>query len=164
MKPLPPTGWRMVQESDQADPGMPSNTRRLSVPAVRREGPDADVTPYGGRGQSVSPTVNIVGQLLLLAVLLGGGRNSSSTGSGGSISRCWPRSRPCDTANRDARPARPDDGTANPKMFEPPAIGVAHFLIFWGFLILTLALLQVLADGLIHGLRLPIVSSRFTPP
>lgn len=109
----------------------------------------------------MSPTVNIFGQLLLLAVLLA---------SGGFFSyRVWRLYQPLRTAQPTTR--RGDTGTrvgrvatmvfGQSKMFDRPVIGVAHFLIFWGFLILTLALLQVLADGLIHGLRLPLISSRF---
>ena len=47
------------------------------------------------------------------------------------------------------------------KMFEKPAIGVAHFLIFWGFIILTLYLAQVLLDGILGRIfPLPIIGSR----
>lgn len=110
----------------------------------------------------MSPTVNSVGQLLLLAVLLAAG--------GVFLYRVWRLYQPLLTAQPTLR--RGDEGTrarrvltmvlGQSKMFERPAIGVAHFLIFWGFIILTLALLQVLADGLIHGVHLPIVSSRFS--
>src|SRR4051812_29435421 len=108
----------------------------------------------------MSPTVNIVGQLLLLAVLLAAG--------GFFFYRVWRLYQPLRAAQPTVR--RGDEGTrirrvatmvlGQGKMFERPAIGVAHFLIFWGFIILTLALLQVIVDGLIHGVRLPIVSSR----
>jgi hypothetical protein len=114
-----------------------------------------------GRGQSVPPTGNIAGQLLLLAVLLAAG--------GAFLYRVWRLYRPLLAAQPTVR--RGDEGTrvrrvltmvlGQSKLFERPVIGVAHFLIFWGFIILTLALLQVLADGLIHGVHLPIVSSRF---
>ena len=126
MKPLPPTGWRMVQESDQADPGMPSNTRRLSVPAVRREGPDADVTPYGGRGPHVTngqhrrPAARcswswrgafgtffwrVYGSTGLLRGRAAD-RRRATRGRASGASRRW-----C---------------SAQTKMFEQPAIGVAH--------------------------------------
>lgn len=108
----------------------------------------------------MSPTVNIFGQLLLLAVLLAAG--------GFFFYRVWRLYQPLLAAQPTVR--RGDTGTrvrrvatmvfGQSKMFERPVIGVAHFLIFWGFLILTLALLQVITDGLIHGVRLPIISSR----
>lgn len=108
----------------------------------------------------MSPTVNIFGQILLLLVLLGAGGLFSY--------RLWRLYQPLLAARPTVR--RGDEGTGirhavtmvlgQSKMFERPAIGAAHFLIFWGFLILTLALLQVLADGLIHGVHLPLVGSR----
>lgn len=108
----------------------------------------------------MSPTVNIVGQLLLVAILVGA--------FGVFFWRCnqlyrlaiagAPTTVPADQGTRLARFAKMV--LAQTKMFERPGIGLAHFLIFWGFIILTLALLQVVLDGLIHGLRLPIVSSR----
>jgi Fe-S oxidoreductase len=107
----------------------------------------------------MAPTVNIAGQLFLLAVLLAAG--------GVFLYQIWRLYRPLLAAQPTVR--RGDEGTrvrrvltmvlGQSKLFERPVIGVAHFLIFWGFIILTLALLQVLADGLIHGVRLPIVSS-----
>ena len=109
----------------------------------------------------MSPTVNLFGQLLLLLVLLGAG--------GFFGYRVWRLYQPMLAAQPVAR--RGDTATqlrrvgtmvlGQSKMFDRPAIGVAHFLIFWGFIILTLALVQVLADGLFRGLRLPIISSRF---
>lgn len=109
----------------------------------------------------MSPTVNIIGQLLLL-VVLGGAfgiffwrlnalyrlavAGAPTTGTRG------------DEKTRLVRFARMV--LAQTKMFEKPGIGIAHFLIFWGFIVLTLALVQVILDGLIPGLRLPLISSR----
>ncbi len=108
----------------------------------------------------MSPTVNLFGQLLLLTVLLAAG--------GVFAYRIWRLYQPLLAAQPTTR--RGDEGTrlrrvatmvlGQSKMFERPAIGIAHFLIFWGFIILTLALVQVLVDGLLHGVRLPLVSSR----
>ena len=108
----------------------------------------------------MSPTVNIFGQVLLLLVLLGAGALFSY--------RIWQLYQPLLAAQPTVR--RGDEGSSirrmltmvlgQAKMFERPAIGVAHFLIFWGFIILTVALVQVIVDGLIHGVRLPLVSSR----
>ncbi len=109
----------------------------------------------------MSPTVNIYGQVLLFLVLLAAGAFFAY--------RVWRLYLPLRAAQPVVR--RGEVGTqvarvgkmvfGQSKMFDRPAIGVAHFLIFWGFLILTLALVQVLADGLIHGLRLPLISSHF---
>ncbi|MFN8536408.1 MAG: hypothetical protein U0232_02885 [Thermomicrobiales bacterium] len=108
----------------------------------------------------MSPTVNIVGQLLLLLVL------------GGAFGTFfWRLNQLYRLAIAGATTTVPGDQAtrlrrfgkmvlAQTKMFERPGIGLAHFLIFWGFIVLTLALTQVILDGLIHGLRLPIVSSR----
>ena len=108
----------------------------------------------------MSPTVNIVGQLLLVVVLVGAFGTFfwrlnqlyrlAIAGAPTTVSG--------DQGTRIARFAKMV--LAQTKMFEKPGIGLAHFLIFWGFLILTLALVQVVLDGLIHGLRLPIISSR----
>ncbi len=108
----------------------------------------------------MSPTVNLFGQVLLLLVLLAAG--------GFCAYRVWRLYQPLLAAQPIVRRGAPGVQLrrvatmvlAQSKMFDRPAIGVAHFLIFWGFIVLTLALLQVLADGLIHGVRLPLVSSR----
>src|SRR5689334_25418964 len=103
----------------------------------------------------MSPTVNIVGQLLLLLVLVG---------AFGTF--FWRLNQLYRIAISGAPTTVPgDQGTrvrrfgkmvlAQTKMFERPGIGLAHFLIFWGFIVLTLALSQVILEGLIHGLRLP---------
>ena len=108
----------------------------------------------------MSPTVNIVGQLVLVAILAGAFgvffwrlNQLYRLAIAGA-----PTTVPADQGTRLVRFAKMV--LAQTKMFEKPGIGLAHFLIFWGFLILTLALVQVILDGLIHGLRLPIVSSR----
>ena len=108
----------------------------------------------------MSPTVNVFGQVLLFLVLLVAG--------GFFGYRVWRLYQPLLAARPVVR--RGATGTqlrrvatmvlGQSKLFERPAIGVAHFLIFWGFIVLTLALVQVLADGLIHGVRLPLISSR----
>lgn len=46
---------------------------------------------------------------------------------------------------------------AQDKLFEQPAIGLAHFLIFWGFIILTVGAFERLLDGLLGGFRLPLI-------
>jgi Fe-S oxidoreductase len=109
----------------------------------------------------MSPTVNIFGQLLLLAVLLAaGGLFAYRVGR---LYRLMMAAQPVtlggDTGTRLRRFV--SLVLVQTKMFDRPGIAVAHFLIFWGFVILTLALLQVLADGLIHGVRIPIIGSRF---
>ena len=110
----------------------------------------------------MSPTVNIVGQLLLLAVLIGAFgtffwrmRQLYRLAIAGAPTTDW-------QGNEGARLRRfAKMVLAQTKMFEKPGIGIAHFLIFWGFIVLTLALTQVVIDGLINGQRLPVVSSRF---
>ncbi|HEX5503391.1 MAG TPA: (Fe-S)-binding protein [Thermomicrobiales bacterium] len=42
------------------------------------------------------------------------------------------------------------------KMFDKPAIGVAHFLIFWGFILLAAGALERLAGGVLGGFRWPL--------
>jgi len=109
----------------------------------------------------MAPTVNIIGQLLLLAVLAGAFgtffwrvNQLYRLAIAGAPTTGW-RGQEGTRVRRFAKMV-----LAQTKMFERPGIGIAHFAIFWGFIILTLALVQVILEGLIYSLRLPIISSR----
>mgnify|MGYP000153169549 CR=1 FL=1 len=85
----------------------------------------------------MSPTVNIFGQLLLLAVLLAaGGLFAYRVGR---LYRLMMAAQPVtlggDTGIRLRRFV--SLVLVQTKMFDRPGIAVAHFLIFWGFIILT---------------------------
>lgn len=105
----------------------------------------------------MSPTINIAGQLLLLALIIGAGALFAVR-----TARLYrimmagaPTTRRGDEGTRLRRFATMVLGQS--KMFEKPAIGVAHFLIFWGFLLLTVSVVQIMLEGLLGGFSLPAI-------
>jgi Fe-S oxidoreductase len=107
----------------------------------------------------VSPTVNIVGQLVMLALIVGAfglfgwraARLYRLMRSGA------PESRRGDEGTRVRRVVTMVLGQS--KMLERPAIGLAHFLIFWGFTLLTFSALERLLAGILGGFRLPLIGN-----
>jgi hypothetical protein len=105
----------------------------------------------------VEPTIGIVGQLLVLALIV------VAVGLfAWQIARLYQLLRGGAAAERHG-----DVGTrvgyvgrmvlGQSRMFAKPAIGVAHFLIFWGFILLALGALERLAASVLGGFRLPFI-------
>jgi Fe-S oxidoreductase len=105
----------------------------------------------------MAPTGSILGQLLLLALIAG-----AFGLFGWRLARLY----------RLVRAGAPEDrrGAAWPrlrrvaalvlgqtKLFEQPGIGLAHFVIFWGFIILTAGAIERLLAGVLGGFRLPLL-------
>lgn len=105
----------------------------------------------------MSPTGGPVGQLLILVLVLG------ASGLGG-----WRVWRLFQLLRSGAAERRSGDTTTRivrfvklvlfqSKMFERPGIGVAHFLIFWGFNLLTFGALERLGAGVLGDFRIPMI-------
>lgn len=107
----------------------------------------------------MAPTGSILGQLLLLTLIAGAvalfgwrmARLYQLVRAGAPEDRrgaLWPRLR---------RMAALVLGQT--KLFEQPGIGLAHFVIFWGFMILTLGAIERLLAGVLGGFRLPLLGT-----
>jgi Fe-S oxidoreductase len=105
----------------------------------------------------MQPTIGIVGQLLVLALI------AVAVGLfAWQIARLYQLLRSGAAAERHG-----DVGTragyvgklvlGQSRMFAKPAIGVAHFLIFWGFILLALGAVERLLAGVLGGFRLPFI-------
>ncbi len=107
----------------------------------------------------MSPTGNLIGQLVLLAlVVLAFGYFFWRVGQLYRLMRTGaPEDRGGDHAVRLRRVASMVLG--NSKLFDRPAIGLAHFLIFWGFIIITVGTFERLIAGLLGRLRLPVLGT-----
>ncbi len=107
----------------------------------------------------MSPTGNIIGQLVLLAlVVLAFGYFFWRVGQLYQLMRTGaPDDRSGDHAVRLRRFAAMV--LANNKLFDRPGIGLAHFLIFWGFIIITVGTFERLIAGLLGRLRIPVIGT-----
>ena len=105
----------------------------------------------------MSPTGGLPGRLLLLAVILlaVGFFTWRTVRLVGLVRSGAPDDRTADQAVRVRRFATMVLGHS--KLLQKPAIGAAHFLIFWGFIILTVGTVQILLSGLFPGFQMPLV-------